>query len=82
MFEIKNFGKAEDVLREHNLLADRARQLLQRNLVPTEDGWGGWLGRYQSGLRKSALELVRQAERLEQTKVQRRQKDRNQSRGR
>ena len=58
------------MLRDHRLLADRARQLLKRNVIPTEDAWGGWLGRYQDEVRKSALELARQAERGEQTKIQ------------
>ena len=57
----------EDVLGDHRFLAARARRLIERGAVPTEDGWGGWIGRYQAGVRKYALELAQQVQRLEET---------------
>ena len=82
MLEIEEFGNAEGVLRDHRFLADRARRLIKLGIVPTEDGWGGWLGRYQAELRKSALEQARQLGRLEQTNRLRLQRERRRSRGR
>jgi hypothetical protein len=31
--------------------------------MPTEDGWGGWLGKYQAGLCKTAREIEERKER-------------------
>lgn len=39
-----------------SLWAD-AGELIRRGVLPTEDGWGGWLGRYQTALRRAAIEL-------------------------
>jgi len=36
----EEFGDVEDVLGDHWFLADRARRLIERGVVPTEDGWG------------------------------------------
>ena len=47
--------------------------------MPTEDGWGGWLGRYQSALRKTTREIEEKNGR-DWTRKQERRRDR--SRGR
>jgi hypothetical protein len=52
--EIEDFGDAERVLRNKRHLGDRARALLVHGIVPSEDGWGGWLGRYQAAIAKAA----------------------------
>jgi hypothetical protein len=55
--EAEDMGDAESLLRNKRHLRETARQLVKRGIVPEEDGWSGWLGRYQAALRKTALEL-------------------------
>lgn len=48
---------------EHRrLLEQNACALLKRGAIPTEDGWGGWLGRYQAALASAANEIVHNRE--------------------
>jgi len=58
VMEIDDFGDSEAVLRNRSLLKQKAWILIKRGIIPDEDGWGGWLGRYQSTLRKTALDEV------------------------
>ena len=58
VMEIDGFGDSEEVLRNRSLLKQTAQTLIRRGVIPEEDGWGGWLGRYQAALRKTALEQV------------------------
>ena len=37
-----------------------ARRLSQRGIIPIEDGWNGWLGRYQSALVHAVEEITRE----------------------
>jgi hypothetical protein len=48
--EIGDFGNAEAVLSNRLLLLEKAETLRQQGVRPTEEGWGGWLGRYQKAL--------------------------------
>jgi hypothetical protein len=48
--DVEDMGNAEKVLTNRVLLAENARALLNRGITPSEDGWGGWLGKYQSAL--------------------------------
>jgi len=50
MLEVQDFGDAEALLKNRRHLLDTRRQLSRRGIIPTEDGWNGWLGRYQSAL--------------------------------
>ena len=50
VLDIQDLGDSEKVLKNRALLRENARVLLKRGVVPTEDGWGGWLGRYQTAL--------------------------------
>jgi hypothetical protein len=43
--------------------------------MPTEDGWGGWLGKYQAGLRNAVREIV-------ERKIRDRMRSRDRSLGR
>jgi hypothetical protein len=54
--ETEDFGNAEAILKNKRHLGDAARAFSGRRLLPTEDGWGGWLGRYQKALRMVATE--------------------------
>jgi len=74
--EAEDLGDAESVLGNKRHLRETARQLVKRGIIPEEDGWGGWLGRYQAALRKVAVEL----ERSEKREIERQQHEN--SRGR
>jgi type IV secretory pathway VirD2 relaxase len=52
----QDFGDSEKVLKNRALLGENARDLLKRGVMPTEVGWGGWLGRYQAALTGVARE--------------------------
>jgi hypothetical protein len=54
---VQDLGDSERVLKNHALLGENARDLLKRGVIPTEVGWGGWLGRYQASLVAAANEI-------------------------
>ena len=80
--ETEDLGNSENVLRDQRHLADTAQKLIKRGVIPTEDGWGGWLGRYQAAVRETALRLKQEREQAELTRQQGRRRDRDRSRGR
>jgi hypothetical protein len=55
--EIDELGHSETILSNRRHQEETARRLMESGMAPVEDGWGGWLGRYQSALRKAALEF-------------------------
>jgi type IV secretory pathway VirD2 relaxase len=77
--DIRDLGDAEKLLQNRRLLGENARTLLRSGVIPTEDGWGGWLGRYQAALTSAANEIVHNHERLSEPTQERR---RDRSRGR
>jgi hypothetical protein len=56
--EVHDFGDAEQYLKNRRVLRENARALLKRGLVPTEDGWDGWLGRYQATIAEVAGQIL------------------------
>ena len=48
-------GDSEAILRNKRHLRETAQRLIRRGIVPQEDGWNGWLGRYQKALRDAAI---------------------------
>lgn len=48
--EIEDLGHSEAVLTNRRRLREKVDELWRQGLCPTEDGWGGWLGRYQKAL--------------------------------
>jgi type IV secretory pathway VirD2 relaxase len=80
--EVTDLGDAEKLLTDARRLSVAARDLgfdLKRGIAPTEDGWGGWLGRYQAAIR----ETIREIEELhapEQKRVRDRSRDRTRGR--
>jgi hypothetical protein len=48
--EIDDFGSAEAVLSNRRLLRGKVDELHGSGLEVTQDGWGGWLGRFQRTL--------------------------------
>ena len=47
---IEEFGHSEALLTNRRLLREKVAELQKQNLLLTEDGWGGWLGKYQKAL--------------------------------
>ncbi len=62
---IDDRGDAEALLRNERHLKETVRSLLNRGIAPEEDGWGGWLGRYQAAVRAAAFEEVDRRQRRE-----------------
>jgi len=54
--KIDKLGDSESILRNKGYLRETAQRLIRRGIVPQEDGWNGWLGRYQKALREAAME--------------------------
>ena len=76
--QIEDLGDSEAILSNKSHLKQTVQALMKRGVVPVEDGWGGWLGRYQAALRKVTLE---QTDLSEQRRVVRHpERDRSHSR--
>jgi len=58
VLQVQDLGDAETAIRNRSLLGVKARSLLESGIVPTVDGWGGWLGRYQAALAGEANEIL------------------------
>ncbi len=54
--KIDDFGDADSVLKNRALMSEAAQASISRGITPGEEGWGGWLGRYQAAVRSNALE--------------------------
>jgi hypothetical protein len=61
--QVQDLGDSEKVLKNRALLGENARALLKRGLIAAEDGWGGWLGRYQSSLVSATREIIERSSR-------------------
>ena len=57
MLDVSDLGDAERLLTDPHYMNGVARQLLERGIMPTEGGWGGWLGKYQAGLHNAVREI-------------------------
>ena len=55
--KIDELGGSESILRNKGYLRDTAQRLIRRGIVPQEDGWNGWLGRYQRAVSEAATTL-------------------------
>ena len=81
ILDVNDLGDAESLLKNPRFLTETADEFLKRGIIPTEDGWGGWLGRYQTALREAAL-VVELQPKLNLTRVSDRARDRSPERGR
>jgi hypothetical protein len=54
--DIQNLGEAETLLSKSRHLVEATSQPLKRGIVPKEEGWGGWLGRYRAAILKASIE--------------------------
>lgn len=77
--DVTDLGDAEKLLKNTGHLSATARELVKLGTGPTEDGWGGWLGRYQAALCKTTLEIE---ERRERDLARGHERRRDRSRGR
>ncbi len=73
---VNDLGDGEKLLINPRHLGERAGELIKRGILPTEDGWGGWLGRYQAALCKAAREIEERKER-NLARERKRQRDRS-----
>jgi type IV secretory pathway VirD2 relaxase len=55
--EVEDLGDAEKLIQNKRHFLEGARRLIKRDIIPVEDGWNGWLGRYQSALVHAAEEI-------------------------
>jgi hypothetical protein len=53
--EIDDLGDSEAILRNKRHTRETAQRLIRRGIAPQEDGWNGWLGRYQKSLSDAAI---------------------------
>jgi type IV secretory pathway VirD2 relaxase len=58
VLEIEDYGDAERALKNRHHLRETAKTFLARGIAPSDDGWGGWLGRYQVAVKNTAKELL------------------------
>ena len=61
--EIQDMGDAEAILRNKAYFREAVREMKRRGVEPHDDGWNGWLGKYQKTLREAAVLLAQQSER-------------------
>ena len=59
VLEIDDLGDSESILRNKRHLRETAQHLIRRGIVPQDDGWNGWLGRYQRALEETTIALER-----------------------
>jgi type IV secretory pathway VirD2 relaxase len=76
VLKIDELGDSESILRKTGYLRETAQRLIRRGIVLQEDGWNGWLGRYQKALGEAATTV--DGERL----VKEKERDRRQNHGR
>jgi len=57
VMKIDELGESESILRNPRYLRETAHRLVRRGIIPQEDGWNGWLGRYQKALCDAAMTL-------------------------
>jgi hypothetical protein len=57
VLKIDELGDSESILRDKGYLQETAQRLIGHGIVPQEDGWKGWLGRYQKAVSEAATAL-------------------------
>ena len=55
--EIEDMGDSEAMLRNNRKLRELGQRLIRRGIMPEDEGWSGWLGRYQKALREAVTTL-------------------------
>ena len=62
--EVEELGTAESILENRGYLRQIVKGLARRGAIPVDQGWGGWLGRYQRAVRRAANELQPERDRI------------------
>lgn len=75
ILDVQGFGDAEVLLTNRQYFRNAARSLLKRGIKPSEDGWGGWLGRYQVKLAEEATRIAEMEHHAPPTNQRKRQRD-------
>jgi len=57
VLEIDELGDSESILSNAHYLRETAQRLVRSGIVPQEDAWNGWLGRYQKAVCDAATTL-------------------------
>ncbi len=57
MLELPDMGDSVAILHDTRQLREIGQRLIRRGIIPQDDGWGGWLGRYQKALRNAVTTL-------------------------
>jgi hypothetical protein len=60
VLKVDELGDSESILRNRGYLRETAQRLIRRGIVPQEDGWNGWLGRYQKAVADASTMPERQ----------------------
>lgn len=81
LIDVEDLGDAEGLLGNSSYLHAAARRLRMRGIVPTEDGWAGWLGRYQAALCRANRDIEESNE-MDMVRGRQRRGSRGGSRGR
>jgi type IV secretory pathway VirD2 relaxase len=74
--DIDELGDSEAMLRNKRYLRETHQRLSRRGIVPQEDGWNGWLGRYQQAIAQAATLIEHEP------RAQKRERDRSRDHGR
>ena len=74
--ETEDLGRADDILKNRQHLAETAHRLIKRGVVPVEDGWSGWLGKYQRAVCEAASRLDRNQQEITKPKEREQPPDR------
>jgi len=53
--EIQDMGDAEAVLRNKSHFREATSEMIRGGVMPKDDGWSGWLGRYQKAVVDAAF---------------------------
>jgi len=59
VLKIDELGDAESILHNNVYLRETATQLARRGIVPQDERWDGWLGRYQRAIRDTYVRRQR-----------------------
>ena len=66
--DLEELGSAEEILSNRGYLRQSVQQLTRKGIVPVEEGWAGWLGRYQHAVTRAADALRRERETVDKSR--------------
>ena len=69
ILKVDDLGDAEKLIQNKRHFLEGARRLIKHDITPVEDGWNGWLGRYQSALVHAAEEIRKDRARKVESEV-------------